>query len=92
MIYELGKISVEGMKYGKNMDLLAIEILTITDDLEVESDFRIYCLSLIFFGDVLFLLWKIDSGELILAENCDFWILCKKYIASILMWFHNREA
>ena len=72
LIYKLGKISIKSGKCGKNMDLLATEILTITHSREFESDFGIYDLSLSCFGDLLFLLLKIIAGELILAENCDF--------------------
>ena len=54
------------------MDLLATEILTITNYQEAESDFGIYYLNSHGFDKKLFLVSKIITGKLVLAENGDF--------------------
>ena len=88
-IYKASKIVITRLKCGKNMDLLTIEILTITCGDCLESCLKCNIILSGIADENEFLNSMNIWGESFSGKNHDFWIWCKKYIASMLMWFHN---
>ena len=72
MIYKGTEIVINFRKCGKNMDLLTIEILTITLNVWLEFGLGFFDFILSIFDVGLSLLLRIVDGNLFLAKNDDF--------------------